>query len=113
MNGGAGYKHFILQPSSGTGFTSLEGSYNSNYGEISSSWTADGLGIMTSYKATVPANTTATLYLPVRAGTSNFGVTKGVVFRKTTTRFNRLVAEYELESGTYGFNISSASIVVR
>ena len=64
-NGEAGYKHFMLQPTAGGTYTSLKGSYESNYGVISSSWTADGKGSLTSYSATVPANTTATLYLPV------------------------------------------------
>ena len=105
MNGNAGYKHFILQPSAGANYLSLSGSYNSNYGKIESSWTADGKGKLTSYKATVPANTKATLYLPVDEKVSDFDVIPGVKFIRRTSHFSVLVAEYELASGTFEFTI--------
>ena len=60
--GKAGYQHFVLQPTAGPGFTSLSGSYMSNYGKIESAWIADGNSIIASYKAGIPANTTSTLY---------------------------------------------------
>ena len=59
-----GYQHFILQPTVGGDFTEAKGSYDSVYGTIKSGWTAAD-GVMTSYDVTVPANTSATLYLPV------------------------------------------------
>lgn len=111
-NGEAGYKHFILQPTAGEKFTSLKGSYTSNYGIISSSWNADGNGNMTSYNAAVPANTTATLYLPVNDTIANFKATKGVTFVKKTTRNNITVAEYELSSGSYSFTINARNVIV-
>ena len=104
--GESGYKHFILQPSVGANYLSLSGSYDSNYGKITSSWTADGKGNMTSYRATVPANTTATLYLPVAAGFSDFDTIPGVKFIRKTSHFSISVAEYELQSGTFEFTIS-------
>ena len=58
-----GYSHFILQPVAGGTFTNASGSFESAYGTIRSGWTAED-GVMTSYDAVVPANTTATLYLP-------------------------------------------------
>ncbi len=112
QNGQASYKHFILQPSAGSDFTSLEGSYDSNYGKIKSSWRANGKASMTSYKTTVPANTTATLYLPVPTAINDFGTAEGVVFKEVTTRHNRPVAKYELNSGTFEFNLSSAGISI-
>lgn len=63
--GKAGYKHFVLQPSAGIGYKSLSGSYESNYGKIESSWKADGKGCISTYRVVVPANTKATLYLPI------------------------------------------------
>ena len=62
----AGYQHFILQPTAGGSFTYAQGSYESAYGTISSGWTAED-GKMTAYDAVVPANTSATLYLPLSA----------------------------------------------
>lgn len=59
-----GFKHFILQPQHDpTGqMTYANGYYDSMYGKIESDWKVDK-GVFT-YKTTVPANTTATLYLP-------------------------------------------------
>ena len=66
---------------------------------------ADGDGNMTSFNAVVPANTTATLYLPVNKGLVKFKVTKAVKFVKTTTHNNITVAEYELSSGSFKLTI--------
>lgn len=112
--GKQGYKHFILQPSVGANYTSLSGSYNSNYGTIRSAWTANGKGTMLSYKATVPANTTATLFLPIAQSASEFATAPGVKFVRKTTHFNVTVAEYELKAGSFEFNMAEGkSITVR
>lgn len=87
-----GYQHFVLQPTAGGDFTSLSGSYESNYGTISVSWKADGKGNITNYSVTVPANTTATLYLPV----SNPD-------KDTVMHLGRPCRRIELESGRYEF----------
>ncbi len=112
VNGNAGYKHFILQPSAGANFTSLTGSYESNFGAIVSSWEADGKGTMTSYSAVVPANTSATLYLPVSESATDFATSKGVKFIGKTTHNNITVAEYELSSGSFDFAIGGTSVTV-
>ena len=78
-----GFKHFFLMPTPDerTYFpagqeriTSVKASHGSGYGLIRSEWqrTDDG---RVSYKATVPANSTATLYLPVLSG--NDEITEG------------------------------------
>ncbi len=62
-----GFQKFILQPTPDpTGeMTWAEGHYDSMYGRITSKWEAkDGQLI---YEATVPANTSATLYLPAKS----------------------------------------------
>ena len=61
-----GFSHFILRPTCGGGLTHAEGSYLSMYGLIQSAWDADE-DAMTGYRCTVPANTTATLYLPAES----------------------------------------------
>jgi alpha-L-rhamnosidase len=82
---------------------SAEGYYDSMYGRISSAWKVNG-GALT-YKATVPANTTATLYLPasseiaVKEGGKDASKTKGVTFIK----YENGKAVYELKSGSYEF----------
>ena len=105
-NGAAGYQHFVLQPNAAGIYTSLEGSYESNYGTIKSAWKADE-GRMTSYKATVPANTSAMVYLPVQDTVSDFGSCEGAAFKGVTTRNGRRVAQYEVHAGSYEFILES------
>lgn len=105
--GCAGYQHFVLQPSAAGVYTSLEGSYESNYGTIRSAWKADR-GRMTSFKASVPANTSATVYLPVSDKISDFGAMEGVRFSGVVTRNGQQTARYEVESGTWEFIIEDS-----
>lgn len=103
-----GFRKFILQPEpdpTGT-MTFAEGYYDSMYGRIASGWKVDGKTL--TYRATVPANTTATLSLPtsdaksVKEGGKDAGTAKGVTFVK----FDRGRAVYTLASGTYVFTSS-------
>jgi alpha-L-rhamnosidase len=100
-----GFRKFILQPEPDpTGqMTWAEGHYDSMYGRINSFWKVDN-GKLT-YAATVPANTTATLYIPassqnaVTEGGEPVARAKGVTFVK----YAGGKAVYELESGRYEF----------
>ncbi len=100
-----GFKTFILQPEPDpTGvMTKAEGYYDSMYGRISSAWRVEGPTL--TYTATVPANTTATLYLPtssaesVKEGGRDLRFVAGVTF----IRFERGKAVYALQSGSYVF----------
>lgn len=101
-----GFKHFILQPQHDpTGvMTYAKGFYDSMYGKIVSSWKTEN-NVLT-YQATVPANTSATLYLPatsekaVKEGGKNISAkTAGIAF----LRYEKGKAVYELTSGTYEF----------
>ena len=71
-----GFKHIILQPqpdrretlpSGQELITSASAHHNSYYGDILSAWQTSGDFHDFSYDCTVPANTTATLYLPVES----------------------------------------------
>jgi alpha-L-rhamnosidase len=100
-----GFKIFILQPEPDpTGqMISAKGYYESMYGKINSGWKVDN-GILT-YEATVPANTSATLYLPASSAKAVMESgkivknTKGVKFIK----YENGKAVYELKSGEYAF----------
>ena len=97
-----GYQHFILQPTVGGDFTYAKGSYDSVYGTIRSGWTAED-GRMTSYDVTVPANTGATLYLPVQAQVvpcEGMTVVGEVEHNGITTQ------QLELAAGTYHIDIA-------
>jgi alpha-L-rhamnosidase len=100
-----GFKHFILKPEPDPtgGITRAEGYYDSIYGRIKSAWEiSDGTLI---YRATVPANTTATLYLPAASETTitESGMlaaeAEGVEFLK----YENGRSVYHLTSGKYEF----------
>lgn len=109
--GEAGYKHFILQPTVGSNYTALQGSYDSTYGTIKSAMKADGKGHMTSYECLVPANTTATVYIPTAA--SNGSSIQGASCKGAVKHNGVDCLCYELESGSYSFSISDSSVSVR
>ena len=100
-----GFKKFILQPEPDpTGeMTWAKGFYESQYGRINSSWKVEN-AVLT-YRATVPANSTAILYLPTRSAKTikesgkAVGNTQGITFMK----FENGKAVYELKSGSYVF----------
>ena len=112
-----GFKHFILQPTPDTRttfpqgqerITSAKAIYNSYYGNIKSAWVIRPDGNL-AYTATVPANTTATLYLPlavksdvVYEGNVQANKANGVKFIKHENG----KAVYELTSGSYSFGLN-------
>ena len=106
-DGQAGYKSFVLQPTVGGTFTYANGSYESNYGTIESGWTAKD-GAMETYTATVPANTTATLYLPISEEQAKATTApEGAAFVEMTEHNGTICAVYTLESGSYAFTIGA------
>ena len=110
---GRGYKEFTLQPLPGGTYSSAEGTYHSSYGAIRSAWTASA-GSLTSYSCTVPANTSATLYLPVEASSmEGFAAAEGVVFEGMTKRNGREVARLKLLAGEYKFTLSGDKWAVK
>ena len=100
-----GFKKFVLQPEPDpTGqMTFAKGYFDSPYGRINSGWKIENKAL--TYSATVPANTTATLYLPtssekaVKESGKVVGQAKGVTF----IRYENGKAVYELKSGEYVF----------
>lgn len=77
--GETGYKKIILTPTYGGSLTFAKGSYESAYGRISSAWELKDNSFL--YECSIPANTTAVLYLPgetesreLMSGTYRFSV---------------------------------------
>jgi alpha-L-rhamnosidase len=99
------FRRFILQPRPDPtgGMIWAGGYYDSMYGRISSSWKKEN-GKLT-YEATVPANTTVTLYLPasslkdIRESGKPVKKVKGLKF----LRFENDRAVFELGSGDWAF----------
>jgi len=100
---GPGFKKIIISPQPVGDLTWARASYDSIRGRISSEWRRDG-GKFT-LKVTIPANTTATVFVPVKSGgeVTESGVpagqSKGVKFQ----RQEKERAVYAVESGAYVF----------
>jgi alpha-L-rhamnosidase len=58
-----GYKHTIIAPRIGGNLTWVEASYQSVYGEVGVHWEKESKTNVITLRATVPANTTATIRL--------------------------------------------------
>ena len=105
-----GYKHILLQPRIGSTIGEISAKFNSVYGEINSEWRSlktnkndDSSQFGYEYNALVPANTTATLVLPLN-GKKKVEVLcgkKGIVSKKQQQ--DKMV--YELNSGKYVFKV--------
>jgi alpha-L-rhamnosidase len=98
-----GYERFTLRPRPGGGLTWAKGSYRSIRGLIASEWQVGADG--TTFAFTIPANSTATVYLPaadaarVTEGGTPAAEAAGVRF----LRVDDGAAVFEVGSGTYRF----------
>ena len=106
-----GFKHFILQPTldGANRISYVKASYDSVYGEIKSAWEIDDDGRIT-YEAKVPANTTATLYLPVEEADDVILVDNEVIADCADVEYKGIEdgkAVIELGSGSYTFKVQS------
>ena len=63
-----GYKHIIIKPHTGGKFTYANADYETNYGKVSSHWKVDSTAF--NLDVEIPANTTATVYVPVKNNNS-------------------------------------------
>lgn len=114
-----GFKHIILQPTLDTGekyngeerINTVNASYESLYGRIDSSWKSEE-GKLAFYHARIPANTTATLYLPVEhADLGQLPTVNGITFKGMTEHNGSAAAEFILESGGYDFTVSGGKLI--
>ncbi len=97
------YEHFVIHPYPGGGLTWAKGSYNSMRGKIESSWSVEGGGFK--LDVTIPANTSATVYVPAKNAESVLESGKpasqaaGVQF----ARMEGGAAVVEVQAGRYRF----------
>jgi len=109
-----------LQPTLDTGkkyndeerINSVDASYESLYGKIVSSWKSQD-GKLASYHTQIPANTTATLYLPIEdIALDQVPSAAGVTFKGMTEHNGQKTAEFTLESGSYDFKAGDGKLTV-
>ena len=102
-----GFKHFYLKPmpdfggngtysDTGNNITQAKGHYDSVYGRIESSWQRFNKGWYR-YQFTIPANTTATVILPLIKGTK-------VLMNGKPIQYN---GSMEIGSGKYTFDVTT------
>lgn len=115
-----GFQHIILQPMPDTGkkynnqerILTADGSYESYYGTIQSAWHSDGQKL-TAYHTEIPANTTATLYLPVEqelaVGTK---LPAGAKYQGMELHNGLNCATFSLPSGGYDFKLNGEKLEV-
>jgi len=61
---GAGYKKIKIKPHIGGGLINVEANYQTDYGMIGSHWKSTGTELQ--FDVEIPANTTATIYIPAK-----------------------------------------------
>jgi len=93
-----GFKNIILQPYFVKGLGSFEAKHSGPYGEIVSSWKREGNKII--YSVTIPANSTASLYLTAK---SVFENGKAVLNNKGDREIQSFMMK--LNAGNYLFTI--------
>ncbi|MDF2566644.1 MAG: alfa-L-rhamnosidase, partial [Oscillospiraceae bacterium] len=112
-----GFKKFVLKPSptlnSSINMTYAKGTYESVNGTIKSDWSYDSSNMLV-YKASVPANTKATLYLPAKEGNIIFESGKSAETAQGVKYIGKQkdTVVYELSSGDYEFTQKSTVIPV-
>ena len=99
-----GYKHIIMHPQPGGGLTHASAELHSLYGLIKSAWSLENGNF--EWRITIPANTTATIYLPANdssqiiEGEQSAEHSEGVSF----LRMENSSAVFGLQSGSYVFS---------
>lgn len=102
--GAVGYKKITIKPHIGKGFTQAAASYVTRYGKLSSGWNISN-GQLT-LEVEVPANTTATIYVPATAA-SEITESGNALTASKDIQVAGQEKEYvvlKVGSGTYRFN---------
>lgn len=103
---GPGYRKIIIKPQPGGKLTWAKASYDSINGKIATNWKIDGDNL--TLDVTIPANTTATVYIPTvdvllvteSGKTAAFDQVPGVDFLRSENG----TAVFHIGSGNYGFS---------
>ena len=98
-NDSPGFRHIILKPLPGGTLTWAKGSFNSISGKIEASWKKENGKF--EYSFTVPANTTATVYIPAKSIEKAEIITDQAEGGYKNCGFDNGYVVFETESGTY------------
>jgi alpha-L-rhamnosidase len=95
-----GFKNILLKPNFVAGLNNAEISHISPYGEIVSSWKREKKSVV--YRITIPANSTATLYLP-----------KAYSLKQAKLRSGEMIKPENLPDGSYSLVAGSYELVIK
>ena len=100
---GAGYKEIVIKPVPGGNLSFVNADYVTNYGKVSSHCKADGNNFMLDVE--IPANTTATVYVPVHEGSkvSEGGKPVDDSSKRITDTSGVMYQQVNVGSGVYHF----------
>ena len=100
---GAGFKKITMKPELGEGITWAKGHYDSIQGRIGSDWKIENKTFH--WNITVPANTTATVYVPAKdaAAVTESGKPAAEAEGVKFLRMENDRAVYQVAAGSYGF----------
>ena len=100
---GAGFKKITMKPELGEGITWAKGHYDSIQGRIGSDWKIENKTFH--WNITVPANTTATVYVPAKdaAAVTESGKPASEAEGVKFLRMEKDRAVYQVSAGSYGF----------
>jgi alpha-L-rhamnosidase len=98
-----GFKHIIIKPAIVGDLTWVKCHHDSPYGRIVSNWKREGDKL--TMEVSIPANTTATVYVPAKdaAGVTEFGKPAAQAKGVKLLRMENNAAVYAVGSGTYQF----------
>jgi len=115
-----GFANVVIKPEPGGGVTNSFASFNSIHGPIVSCWTNDVSGNAYVLNLTIPANTTATVFMPttnnfvgfvesVLGPACNAAIAPGVLTNYTTAipGWTNGVSVFRIGSGNYRFGITN------
>ncbi len=100
---GVGYKHIKVMPHIGGGFTQVNASLKTYYGTASSGWQVNGNDV--ALDVIIPANTTATVYIPA---TEVNAVTESGKTLQNDAKMDNGYAVISVGSGAYHFTSKGA-----
>lgn len=106
-DGTVGYKNIRIMPHVGGGFTNVAAAYETQYGKLGSAWKIENGKLL--LQVEIPANTTATVYVPVQDGDVMEGglpVASSKTIQVTGKEKNYLVLK--TGSGKYEFSTAYA-----
>ena len=103
---GVGYKHIKIQPHIGGGFTNASASLETYYGTVSSGWKIENNNVLMDVE--IPANTTATVFVPAASATaiSESGKAISAIPEIKTGAVEDGYVPLQLGSGKYHFTIT-------